>query len=267
MKKLILFLTMLFLFAVGQDISEAADGRSTVMGHISWDDRTVKLDLHANLSTGFQWLTVYQPENLATGSRKYQGTDNNKEATSGGPGVDHLKFTVTDDRDAYLVLKYARPWEEGETGTYHSYTIKMENGKIADVVCRERVFHKDFTFVVGSPEKNKETGDKLRFVASVPKDWEYEDVADEDMLGLKVRPQGKEGYCRIGHLRDGVAPDPGGNAKKIMIYNKEYTMGRSGDGKLVLFNQDRTAWLGGADWQEEYFLDIVTVLDTARFWD
>ena len=135
-----------------------------------------------------------------------------------GPGVDHLRFTVTDDKDAYLLLKLARPWEGGETGTYHSYIIKMENDKIADVACRERLFHKDFTFVAGNPEKNEATGEKVRFVASVPKDWEYENIADQDMLGLKVRPGGKEGYGRIGHLRDGVAVDPGENVKKIMIY-------------------------------------------------
>lgn len=268
MKKLILFLTLLCLFAVGHNSIEAADGRRTAMGYISWDDKTLKLDLHANPSTGFKWLTVYQSENLATGSRKYQGTDDNRQATTGGPGVDHLRFTVTDDKDAFLVLKYARPWEEGETGAYHSYIIKMENDKIADVAGRERSFHKDFTFVVGNPEKNGATGEKVRFVASVPKDWEYEDIADKDILGLKVRPLGKEGFCRIGHLRDGVAADPGENVKKIMIYNKEYTLGRSADGNLVLFNQNRIAWLGGsADWQDEYFSDIVTILDTATYWE
>ena len=268
MKKLILFLTLLCLFAVGQNIAEAADGRRTGMGYISWDDKTLRLDLRANPSTGFSWLTVYQSENLATGSRQYQGTDNNEEATTGGPGVDHLRFTVTDDKDAYLVLKLARPWEGGETGTYHSYVIKMENDNIADVVCRERLFHKHFTFVAGAPEKNEATGEKVRFVASVPKDWEYENVAGQDMLGLKVRPRGKEGYGRIGHLRDGVAADPGENVKKIMIYNKEYTMGRFTDGNLVLFNQNRIAWLGGsADWQDEYFMDIVTMLDTAAYWE
>lgn len=268
MKKLILFLTLLCLFSVGQNIAEAAEGRRTGMGYVSWDDRTLKLDLHANPSTGFSWLAVYQSENLSTGSRQYQGTDNNKEATTGGPGVDHLSFTVTDDKDACLVLKYARPWEGGGTGTYHSYIIKVENGKITDVACRERMFHKDFTFVAGNPEKIGATGKKLRFVASVPKDWEYENVADGDMLGFKVRPRGKEGFCRIGHLRDGVAVDPGKNVKTIMIYNKEYTKGRSADGNLVLFNQDRIAWLGGsADWQEEYFPDIVTILDTAAYWE
>ena len=40
MKKLILFLTLLCLFAVGQNIAEAADGRRTGMGYISWDDKT-----------------------------------------------------------------------------------------------------------------------------------------------------------------------------------------------------------------------------------
>ena len=238
------------------------------MGYISWDEKTLKLDLRANPSTGFSWLTVYQSENLATGSRQYQGTDDNKEATTGSPGVDHLRFTVTDDKDAYLVLKLARPWEEGETGTYHSYVIKVENDKIVDVACRERLFHKDFAFVAGAPEKNEATGEKVRFVASGPKDWEYENIADQDMLGLKVRPRGKEVYGRIGHLRDGVAADPGENVKKIMIYNKEYTMGRSADGNVVLFNQDRIAWLGGsADWQDEYFMDIVTMLDTAAYWE
>lgn len=268
MKKLIVFLTMLCLFAVGQNIAEAADGRRTGMGYISWDEKMLKLDLHANLSTGFQWLVVYRSDNLVKSSQQYQGTDDNEKATTGGPGTDHLRFTVTDDKDAYLVLKYARPWEEGERGTYHSYIIKMENGAIADVSFRERIYHKDFKFVVGRPEKNAATGEKARFVASVPTDWEYEDIADEDMLGLKVRPVGKEGYCRIGRLRDGVAADSGENVKKIMIYDKEYTVGRSAGGSFVLFNQDRIAWLGGsADWQEEYFPDIVTILDTATYWE
>ena len=62
--------------------------------------------------------------------------------------------------------------------------------------------------------------------------------------------------------------DPGENVKKIMIYNKEYTMGRSADGNVVLFNQDRIAWLGGsADWQDEYFMDIGTMLETAAYWE
>ena len=107
MKKLILFLTLLCLFAVGQNIAEAADGRRTGMGYVSWDEKTLKLDLRANPSTGFSWLTVYQSENLATGSRQYQGTDNNKEATTGSPGVDHLRFTVTDDKDAIMALRTA----------------------------------------------------------------------------------------------------------------------------------------------------------------
>ena len=268
MRKFVLFLLLLCFFAVGHTISEAADGRATGMGHISWNDKTLKLDLDSNPSTGFSWLTVYQSGNLATGSRKFQGSDDNRQATTGGWGTDYLQFSVTDGKDACLVLKNARPWEGGETGAYHSYIIKVENGVIADVVCRERIFHKDFTFVAGRPEKNRETGGKLRFVASVPKDWEYEEFADRDMLGLKVRPRGKEAYCRIGRLRDGVGADPGENVEKIMIYNKEYTLGRSADGNLVLFNQDRIAWLGGsADWQEEYFPDIVTVLDTATWWE
>ena len=55
---------------------------------------------------------------------------------------------------------------------------------------------------------------------------------------------------------------------KIMIYNKEYTMGRSAGGNVVLFNQNRIAWLGsGTDWQDEYFMDIVTMLDTAAYWE
>ena len=186
MKKLILFLTLLCLFAVGQNIAEAADGRRTGMGYVSWDEKTLKLDLRSNPSTGFSWLTVYQSENLTTGSRQYEGTDNNKEATTGSPGVDHLRFTVTDDKDAYLVLKLARPWEGGETGTYHSYVIKMENDKIADVACRERLFHKDFTFVAGNPEKNEATGEKVRFVASVPKDWEYENGTGSRWIRAKT---------------------------------------------------------------------------------
>lgn len=271
MKRIIVFLTVFCLFMMCRNVAEAAGRRTTAMGQISWSDKVLRLDLDSNPSTGFTWLVVYRSDNLVKGDQKYRGSDNNEQATTGGRGTLHMDFTVTDGRDAYLVLKHARPWEEGETGAYHSYIIKTENDAIADVTVRERLFHRDFRFEKNAPERTRPAvWGRQWFVANVPADWECESYSGEDMLGFKVRPKGKEEYCRVGYIPDTTGTGLNENGKRITVSDVEYTMGPAAEGQpfRFLLNQKNICWLADkADWQHEYFLDIVEILDTAKLWE
>ena len=271
MKKIFIFLAALCLFMMCRNVAEAAGRGTTDMGEGFWSDKTLQLDLDSNPSTGFTWLVVYRSDNLVKGDQKYRGSDNNAQATTGGRGTLHMEFTVTDDKDAYLVLKHARPWEEGETGAYHTYVIKTENNTVADVTVRERLFHRDFRFEKNEPERTRPAvWGKLWFVANVPTDWECESYSGEDMLGFKVRPKGKEEFCRVGYVPDAAARGLNENGKKIKITDTEYTMGPAGEGMPFRFlsNQKNICWLADkSDWQQEYFLDIIEILDSAKVWE
>lgn len=271
MKKFILFLTVFCLFTVFRGITEAADRRAEDMGESSRNGKTLQLDLSSNPSTGFTWMVVYQSDNIVQGERKYQGSDNNAQATTGGSGTLHLEFTVTDDKDAYLVLKNARPWEDGETGAYYSYTIKTAKDNGMDINVRKRIFHRDFRFEKNAPDRTRPAvWGKRWFVAHVPTDWECEKYAGEDLLGFKVRPQGKTEYCRIGFIPPSAGRGLNENIKKIKITDVEYKMGPIGEGKPVryLLNEKGICWLADkSDWQQEYFLDIIEILDTAKVWE
>ena len=271
MKKIILFLTVLCLFTVFRGVAGAADRRGDNMGESSRSGKTLQLDLGSNPSTGFTWIVVYQSENIVQGERKYRGSDNNAQATTGGSGTLHMEFTVTDDRDAYLVLKNARPWEEGETGAYYSYIIKTDKDDYMDINVRKRIFHRDFRFEKNAPDRTRPAvWGKRWFVAHVPTDWECESYAGEDLLGFKVRPKGKAEYCRIGYIPPSAGGGLNTNIEKIKITDVEYKMGPVGEGKPVryLLNEKGICWLADkSDWQQEYFLDIIEILDTAKVWE
>jgi len=271
MKRIIIFLTVLCLFTLFRGVAEAADREAEKMGDSPRNGKTLQLDLSSNPSTGFTWLVVYQSDNIVQGERKYQGSDNNAQATTGGSGILHMEFTVTDDKDAFLVLKNARPWEEGETGAYYSYSIKKDKDNYTDINVRKRIFHRDFRFEKNAPDRARPAvWGKQWFVAHVPTDWECENYAGEDLLGFKVRPKGKAEYCRIGYIPDAAGSGLNTEGKKIKITGVEYNMGPAGDGKPVryLLNEKGICWLADkSDWQQEYFLDIIEILDSAKVWE
>ncbi len=67
--------------------------------------------LEANITTGFNWVEVFDESMLTLVNRTYI-PDENEEGREGVGGTDHLRFKALQTGNTQIELTYKQPWEE-----------------------------------------------------------------------------------------------------------------------------------------------------------
>ncbi|MBR4471435.1 MAG: hypothetical protein IKS54_09035 [Erysipelotrichaceae bacterium] len=233
----------------GEEMEEKA------LGWYSFEGKDLDILLALSDGTGFDWLVVNYSDNLAIGDSSYYVDRSDQPDSTGGSGDWRMHCSVTDDEDAWLILKCARPWE-GD-GDFQSYLIHQENGQIKEVKRRWDSLFQDFELVY---EKTDEDAIMLNLLKS----FEYE-VDDKDKLVIKIRPIGEKDYLEIWHDDDPDMNHKNMEKKKLTITDKEFVM-YSDQKNVYFYGPDGICAKGKISWKDQYFLDIIKTLDTIRYY-
>ena len=225
------------------------------MNGISYNGNAFEIVLRQTAGTGFEWLTVYHTDNVITGDSSFY-VETNGEPITGGSGDFTLRGSVTDDEDAVLILKYARPWE-GE-GDYCTFMFTMENGAIKEVRRTDTGLYTDCKAVHIS-------GEKVFVRSFLPKDWAYETYENEQETGFLIRPEGEQDSVRL-YYTDTLAAEIS-SGKTITIRGKEFILATNANDPAVfgLYGPDHLCMSGTASWWQEHFLDLIRILDNSAY--
>ena len=225
------------------------------MNRVSWQGRSFRIELDLTSGTGFDGLPVYKTDNLTVEPIGFK-VDDKGEPLCGAPGIKTFEGAVSNDKEAMLILKLARPWE-GD-GSFNTYVITSKNGSIANIEKSEQSLYGDFTF-----EDNLQQEGMFRLY--LPKDWEAAEITDKRRIGLAVKPDGKDGCLEIFHSTHYRAVRFWQKAKKVLLTDKEYTVVMNGNNFACLYGNDIYCVFKDAGWQKEHLPDIIRILDTVRY--
>ncbi len=94
--------------------------------------KTVRVELEANPTTGFQWVVGELPSNLELKDNDYESSDKSNTRVGAG-GTTTLTFKVLAEGQGTVELTYKRTWEGGETSYVLSLsvtTVLNSSGKL-----------------------------------------------------------------------------------------------------------------------------------------
>ena len=238
---------------------EPVDTEVQSMNGLSFTDRDFEITLRQTAGTGFEWMTVYQTDNVELGSSSFH-VDYGGEPRTGGSGDFRLAGRITNDEDAVLILKYARPWE-GE-GDYMTYIISSDQGRITDVKADELRHYTDCEFI-------HTTGTEIFVRTYLPKSWISAPYAEGPETGFRIHPEGTTGSLCLFHTgEDHPEETISGTKQTILIRGREYTMitDEQDETIMYLYGPDHLGCRSeDAAWWPERFLDIIRILDNSAY--
>lgn len=226
MKRLCLLLAVTLLLAACENeqlspslTTQEAETEGQEMKDYSYEGDVCSFALDAADGTGFVWAVAYKTENLEVLEESYR-VPRSDPTSVGGRGNKIFSFRLADGKDAVLILKYARPWENG--ADYHTYRIGVTDGRISEMAEEIVLLHRDLRF-----ENRMTDGGMLG--AFVPKAWNAEPCGTEEEPGLRVFPAGSKKALRIFYAPGFTPEETGLTAKQISLTNRTFTLYTAGE--------------------------------------
>jgi inhibitor of cysteine peptidase len=83
--------------------------------------------LGSNISTGYSWQPVFDPNYLSLVTKEYKNGDNANGKIVGTPGVEYFTFKALKTGDTQATFTYKRPWEAATPQDQQQlFTIKVK---------------------------------------------------------------------------------------------------------------------------------------------
>lgn len=256
MKKLLLLL-IVYLVLSGCHKQEEDPVMNDVPIINDTNEKDFVLDLDLSAGTGFEWLVVYQSDNVSIENKGFK-VDNGQQASTGGRGNVHFEGSINDDNDGYLILKYARPWE-GQ-GDYKSYHFKVEDNKISDISCVDSNIYTQMKLI------NTLGSEKGYLCTYIPSNWSSEKYESDNEAGIKIMPENEENGFEIFHFLDKEKLELNNyEERKIIISAKDYSVFYNGDRLIYMIGPDNNGLRNSITDYNKYFFDFIRTIDNISF--
>lgn len=213
------------------------------MDDVSCNGRDCTFRFPSNAGTGYVWDVVYHIDNITMNKVETKSVKINS-IEDGGPLTTRFDLSVTDDNEALIIFKFARPWEGN--GDYECYSITTDAGENSKLEQSSISYHKDLEHVYS-------LADNAMFSINILKNWTYE----KDGLHFKVYPEGKDECFELFYSNRET------NGTTINIYNKEFFL--TEDQNIVTIEGNNICLKCSRDLYDEYFKEMIMLVDTARY--
>ena len=214
------------------------------------------ITLKVTEGTGFEWMIIYQTENLTLVEDDYLSPAY-EHAETGGTGTRTMAWELTDGEKAYLIIDNTRPWEEG-FNYYQVYTIWTEDGQTVQSEMKE--YNTNFDFEIDFVET-----DAGYLGLQLLDGWQAEQVEDAEHPAFLIRPEGEKKSIQLVYnpdYRPGnhqmVSPAKIRDIPYVLVFNK-----RNGALEAIVSEGEICVISEGAAWANEHFLEIVVMLDAS----